>query len=130
VPNQYQMQYRFSNNEIVDAVVFFNDKVIPIDSKFSLEKYNLMVETDDGAQEESYEREFKADVTARIDEASKYSRRGEGTTDFAFMFIPAEGIYYPLLIYNVGTIPLNTQDLIAYAFKKHVTIVSPTSFYA
>ena len=40
-PNQYKMQYKFTSGEIVDAVVFFNDKVIPIDSKFSLEKYNL-----------------------------------------------------------------------------------------
>lgn len=129
-PNQYQMQYRFSSGEIVDAVVFFNDKIIPIDSKFSLEKYNLMIETNDGVQKETYEREFKADVKRRIDETSKYIRPTEGTTDFAFMFIPAEGIYYNLLIYNVGTLQLNTQDLIEYAFRKHVIIVSPTSFYA
>jgi DNA recombination protein RmuC len=129
-PGQYQMQYKFSSGEIVDAVVFFNDKVIPIDSKFSLEKYNLMVETDDKVLRETYEKEFKADVKRRIDETSKYIRPSEGTTDFAFMFIPAEGIYYNLLIYNVGTLQLNTQDLIEYAFKKHVIIVSPTSFYA
>ena len=129
-PNQFQMQYKFSSGEIVDAVVFFKDKVIPIDSKFSLEKYNLMVETDEASLRETYEREFKADVKRRIDETAKYIRPAEGTTDFAFMFIPAEGIYYNLLIYNVGTLQLNTQDLIEYAFKKHVIIVSPTSFYA
>ncbi len=129
-PNQYKMQYRFDSGEIVDAVVFFNDKVIPIDSKFSLEKYNLMVETDDPVLRETYEKEFKNDIKRRIDETSKYIRPSEGTTDFAFMFIPAEGIYYNLLIYNVGTLNLNTQDLIEYAFKKHVIIVSPTSFYA
>ncbi len=129
-PGQYKMQYQFESGELVDAVVFFNKKIIPIDSKFSLEKYNLMVETDDPVQRESYEREFKADVKRRIDETSKYIRPSEGTTDFAFMFVPAEGIYYNLLIYNVGTMQLNTQDLIEYAFKKHVIIVSPTSFYA
>ena len=129
-PNQYEMQYRFESGEIVDAVVFFNDRIIPIDSKFSLEKYNLMVQSDDQAQRETYEKEFKADVKRRIDETAKYIRPTEGTTDFAFMFVPAEGIYYNLLIYNVGTVQLNTQDLIEYAFKKHVIIVSPTSFYA
>ncbi|MEQ8324186.1 MAG: DNA recombination protein RmuC [Vicingaceae bacterium] len=129
-PNQYQMQYRFESGEIVDAVVFFNNKVIPIDSKFSLEKYNMMVETDDPVQREVYEKEFKGDIKRRIDETSKYIRPSEGTTDFAFMFVPAEGIYYNMLIYNVGTLQLNTQDLIEYAFKKHVIIVSPTSFYA
>ena len=129
-PNQYKMQYKFESGEIVDAVVFFNDKVIPIDSNFSLEKYNMMMETDDQTQREIYEKEFKADIKRRIDETSKYIRPSEGTTDFAFMFVPAEGIYYNMLIYNVGTLQLNTQDLIEYAFKKHVIIVSPTSFYA
>lgn len=129
-PGQYEMQYKFSTGEIVDAVVKFNQKIIPIDSKFSLEKYNMMVETDDQNLRETYEREFKADIKRRIDETSKYIRPSEGTTDFAFMFVPAEGIYYNMLIYNVGTLQLNTQDLIEYAFKKHVIIVSPTSFYA
>lgn len=129
-PGQYEMQYKFSTGEIVDAVVKFNQKIIPIDSKFSLEKYNMMVETDDPNLRETYEREFKSDIKRRIDETSKYIRPSEGTTDFAFMFVPAEGIYYNMLIYNVGTLQLNTQDLIEYAFKKHVIIVSPTSFYA
>lgn len=129
-PNQYQMQYQFDSGEMVDAVVFFNDRIIPIDSKFSLEKYNMMVESEDKEMRAQYESEFKNDVKKRIDETSKYIRPSEGTTDFAIMFVPAEGIYYNLLIYNVGTVRLSTQDLIEYAFKKHVIIVSPTSFYA
>lgn len=129
-PGQYKMQYRFNSGEIVDAVVLFNQKVIPIDSKFSLEKYNLMIETSNAEQRDAYEKEFKADVKKRIDETAKYIRPNENTTDFAFMFVPAEGIYYNLLIYNVGTVPINTQDLVEYAFRRHVVIVSPTSFYA
>ena len=129
-PKQYQMQYKFSNGETVDSVIFFNDKIIPIDSKFSLEKYNKMVQTTDKMQREQLEKEFKMDVKKRIDETSKYIRPLEDTTEFAFMFIPAEGVYYNLLIYNVGTVQLNTQDLVEYAFGKHVIIVSPTSFYA
>src|SRR3989338_6094749 len=51
--------------------------------------------------------------------------------DFAFMFIPSEGIYYDLLINKVGAVKISTEDLIEYAFKrKHVIIVSPTSFLA
>lgn len=129
-PNQFKMQYKFPNGEIVDAVVFFKDKIIPIDAKFSLEKYNQMVQTNDKIQREKLEQDFKKDVKNRIDETSKYIRPSENTTDFAFMFIPAEGIYYNLLIYNVGTVEVNTHDLIEYAFKKRVIIVSPTSFYA
>lgn len=46
------------------------------------------------------------------------------------MFIPAEGVYYNLLIYNVGTVNVNTEHLVEYAFRKHVIIVSPSSFFA
>lgn len=129
-PNQYQMQYKFKNGEIVDAVIFFKDRIIPIDAKFSLEKYNKIVEEKDVARRSEFEKEFKIDVKNRIDETSKYIRPTENTTDFAFMFIPAEGIYYNLLIYKVGTVQVSTMDLIEYAFKKHVIIVSPTSFFA
>jgi DNA recombination protein RmuC len=71
------------------------------------------------------------DLKMRITETSKYIQPENGTMDFAFMFIPAEGIYYDLLINKVGTLKVNTQALIEYAFReKHVIIVSPTSFLA
>lgn len=129
-PNQYQLQYKFKNGDIADAVIFFNKKVIPIDAKFSLEKYNKIMEEKDEKRREQLEKEFKMDVKNRIDETSKYILPKEDTTEFAIMFIPAEGIYYNLLIYKVGTIDVNANDLIEYAFKKGVMIVSPTSFYA
>ncbi len=129
-PEQFQMQYKFKNGEIVDSVIFFKDKIIPIDAKFSLEKYNMIMQENDKKRREALEKEFKVDLKNRIDETSKYIRPIENTTDFAFMFIPAEGIYYNLLVYNVGTVEVNTQDLVEYAFKKHVIIVSPTSFFA
>ena len=129
-PSQYKMQYKFANGDLVDAVIFFNDKIIPIDAKFSLEKYNKIAEETHETKREQLEKEFKIDIKNRIDKTSKYIRQKENTTDFAFMFIPAEGIYYNLLIYKVGTVNVNTSDLIEYAFKKHVIIVSPTSFFA
>jgi DNA recombination protein RmuC len=57
-------------------------------------------------------------------------RPQENTTDFAFMFIPADGVFYNLLSYKVGAVDVNTHDLIEYAFKKHVILVSPMTFYA
>lgn len=129
-PEQYQMQYKFKDGEIVDAAIFFRDRIIPIDAKFSLEKYNMMMLETDKTKRDRIEKEFKTDLKNRIDETSKYIRPNEDTTDFAFMFIPAEGIYYNLLVYNVGSVDVNTQDLVEYAFGKHVIIVSPTSFFA
>ena len=130
-PGSFQLQYPFKDGTIVDAVIFVKDKVIPIDSKFSLENYNRILETRDPAERERLEKLFRQDLKNRIDETSKYVKPEEGTMDFALMFIPSEAIYYDLLINQVGAVKVNTRDLIEYAFKeKKVVIVSPTSFLA
>ncbi|MEK7576361.1 MAG: DNA recombination protein RmuC, partial [Patescibacteria group bacterium] len=130
-PGSFQMQYPFKDGTIVDAAVFVKEKVIPIDSKFSLENYNRLADERNPAERERLEKLFKADLKMRIDETSKYIKPSEGTMDFAFMFIPHEAIYYDLLVAQVGAVKVNTRDLIEYAFKeKHVIIVSPTSFLA
>lgn len=130
-PENYKIQYKFSSWEIVDAAIFVKDKIIPIDSKFSLENYNKILETDDLLQKEIYIKEFKNDLKKRIDETSKYIKPEEKTMDFAFMFIPSEWVYYDLIVNKVWAIESKTTDLIEYAFKeKKVIIVSPTSFYA
>lgn len=130
-PNSYQMQYGFSDGDIVDAVVFVKDKIVPIDSKFSLENYERVLNAKDSEEREKWEKSFKQDLKNRIDETSKYIRPEENTLEFAFMFIPSEAIYYDLLVNKVGAVQLNTRDLIEYAFcEKKVVIVSPTSFLA
>lgn len=126
----YEMQYKMENGEIVDAAIFFNNLIIPIDSKFSLEKYNAMQQATTPEIRAQIAKEFRSDVKKRIDETSKYIRPSEGTTEFAFMFIPAEGIYYNLTIESVGSLNVNTKNLIEYAFGKRVIIVSPSSFFA
>lgn len=134
-PGMYKMQYDLgvddkSNERLIpDAVIFVKDKIIPIDSKFSLENYNRIIEEKDPLERERFERVFKQDLKERIDETSKYVRPDLGTMDFAFMFIPAEGIYYDLLVNKVGAVKTSTRDLIEYAFiDKKVHIVSPTTF--
>lgn len=130
-PSQYQMQYGFKNGEIVDAVVFVKDKIIPVDSKFSLENYNRITETSDPAEKERLEKMFVNDLKLRITETAKYIRPEEGTMEFAFMFIPHEAIYYDLLINKIGAVKEDTENLIQRAAGKYkVIIVSPTSFLA
>ncbi|HEX4799400.1 MAG TPA: DNA recombination protein RmuC [Candidatus Paceibacterota bacterium] len=127
-PGSFQMQYAFANGEIVDAVVFVKDKVIPIDSKFSLENYNRYVEARDPIEKVQLEKQFVNDLKMRIQETAKYIRPSEKTTDFAFMFIPSEGIYYELLSNTVGG---GEENLIQRSAGKYkVIIVSPTSFLA
>jgi DNA recombination protein RmuC len=130
-PGIFKMQYGFKNGEVVDAVVFVDKKVIPIDSKFSLENYNRLVGATTPEERTLYGNEFKKDLKNRIDESSKYIRPKEGTMDFAFMFIPSEAIYYDLLINKIGMANTSSRDLIEYAFRdKKVIIVSPTTLLA
>lgn len=130
-PKNFQMQYKFKDGEIVDAVIFLErGQVLPIDSKFSLENYNRMVGESDKVRRDMLLAKVRADLKGRIDETSKYIRPHENTMDFAFMFIPSESLYYDLLISNVGS-GAGSRDLIEYAFRdKRVIIVSPTSFMA
>ncbi|MFA6519477.1 MAG: DNA recombination protein RmuC [Candidatus Paceibacterota bacterium] len=129
-PGMYQIQYPFKNGEIVDAAVFVNDKIVPIDSKFSLDNYNRFVSTQVGSPERvTAEKAFVNDLKLRIAETAKYIRPEENTMDFAFMFIPSEGIYYDLLTNQVGG--GEEENLIQRASSKYkVIIVSPTSFLA
>lgn len=127
-PESFTMQYTFKDGEIVDAAVFVKGKVIPVDSKFSLENYNRFAEAADGQDKMNYEKAFVNDLKLRITETAKYIRPTEGTMDFAFMFIPHEGIYYDLLSNKVGA---GEENLIQRAAGKYkVIIVSPTSFLA
>ncbi len=127
-PESFKMQYAFKDGEIVDAAVFVKGKVIPVDSKFSLDNYNRFAEAQDGQDKVNFEKAFLNDLKLRITETAKYIRPTEGTMDFAFMFIPHEGIYYDLLSNRVGG---GEENLIQRAAGKYrVIIVSPTSFLA
>ncbi len=130
-PNGFEMQYKFKDGEIVDAAVFVKDKIIPVDSKFSLENYNRLVQEKNEAEKIRLEKLFVGDLKQRIQETAKYIRPEEGTMDFAFMFIPHEAIYYDLLVNKIGAITEDTENLIQRAANKYkVIIVSPTSFLA
>jgi DNA recombination protein RmuC len=130
-PGSYQMQYPFPDGTIVDAAVFVKDKIIPIDSKFSLENYNRLVEEKDQTEKERLEKLFVGDLKNRIVETSKYIQPGQGTMEFAFMFIPHEAIYYDLIVNKIGALKEDSETLIQRAASKyHVLVVSPTSFLA
>ena len=130
-PGSYKMQYSFKNNEIVDAVVFVKDKIVPIDSKFSLENYNRLAEESNENERSKKEKIFINDLKNRIVETAKYIKPNEGTTDFAFMFIPHEAIYYDLLVNKVGVLQGENNNILQRAASKYkVIIVSPTSFLA
>jgi len=130
-PTAFALQYQFEDGDTVDAAIFAKDGIIPVDAKFSLENYNRVVNEQEPEKKLAHEKEFKNDLKKRIDETAKYIKPKYGTMEFAFMFIPAEAIYYDLLVNEVGAVKVNTRSLIDYAFKeKKVIIVSPTTFAA
>ncbi len=130
-PTAFKIQYKFDDGDVVDAAIFTKDGIIPVDAKFSLDNYNRILDETDDKRRQVLENDFKNDLKKRIDETSKYIKPAQGTLDFAFMFIPAEAIYYDLLVNEVGAVKVNTRNLIDYAFKeRRVIIVSPTTFAA
>lgn len=128
-PGGFQMQYRFKNASIVDAVIFLDkSKVLPVDSKFSLENYHRLLNAKNELENKHLRQQLKLDLKKRIDETSKYILPQENTMEFAMMFIPSEALYYDLLSNTTGGEELN---LIEYAFReKKVIIASPTTFMA
>ena len=125
------MQYAFNDGTQVDAVIFTKEGIIPIDAKFSLDNYIRITEEKDEDKKVELEKIFKNDLKKRIDETAKYIKPKEGTLPFAFMYIPAEPIYYDLIVNEVGSVKVNTRSLIEYAYKdRNVVIVSPTTFAA
>tara|TARA_B100000674_G_C37935612_1_gene960121 strand:- start:561 stop:1667 length:1107 start_codon:yes stop_codon:yes gene_type:complete len=128
-PELFQMQYSFNGGDTVDAIVKVGEFIIPIDAKFSLDNYNKMIESENKTEIDALQKKFKEDIKKRIDETSKYIKPNQKTTDYAYMFIPADGLYQDLLNSRVGTLKINSKDLVSYAYSKKVMIVSPMSLF-
>lgn len=129
-PGSFELQYKLGEGLIVDAIIKLDDKILPVDSKFSLENYNRLLEAEE-AERPLLERAFREDLKRRIEETSKYIRPAKGTLDQALMFIPSEAIYYDLLANKVGVGNVSGRNLIEYAAaEKKVTIVGPSTLSA
>jgi DNA recombination protein RmuC len=123
LPKQhYDTQYRFKSGDAVDAIIRLGERLVPVDAKFSLENFQKMLETQDEQAKTALRRKFIQDVKNRIDEvSSKYILPQENTYDFALMYIPAENVYYEVII---------KEDIFSYSMSKKVIPVSPNTFYA
>lgn len=118
----FELQYRFKNSDTVDAVIKLADKLVPVDAKFPLENFQRLLVAVSQEEKQSYRKKFIGDVKSRIDEiASKYILPQEDTYDFALMYIPAENVYYEIII---------KENLLSYALQKKIIPVSPNTFYA
>jgi len=120
--NSFHLQYAFKNGDKVDAAIQTDAGILPIDSKFPLENFQKMMEAEDEINKLSFQKEFVRDVKQHIDAiAKKYIVPEEGTMDFALMYLPSESIYYEIV---------NLNELMNYAKRNRVYIVSPSTLYA
>lgn len=120
--NSFNLQYQFKSGDKVDAAIKTDAGILPIDSKFPMENFQKMVKAENDSQKESFQKEFVRDVKKHIDAISKkYILPDEGTMDFALMYVPSETVYYELA---------NMPDIMDYARRGRVYIVSPTTLYA
>jgi DNA recombination protein RmuC len=123
----YRLQHGFRSGDKVDAAIVVAGRLVPVDSKFPLENFRRMVEEPDEERRRQSRRAFLRDVRARIDEiARKYIVPDERTFDFALMYIPAENVYYELILRDEA----GEEGLLGYALSHRVVPVSPNSFYA
>jgi len=128
-PGFWETQYRFRDGQTVDAVIKLRGNLVPVDAKFPLESFQRLTAAEDDTARKAARKEFEKSVRGRIDEiADKYIRPGEGTFEFALMFIPAENIYYEVIIKDESL--GEGGSLLAYATSRRVVPVSPNSFYA
>lgn len=127
--DNYELQYGFKNGERVDAVIKTAQGIVPIDAKFPLESFQRLIATNDEDEKKQHRKEFITQVKKHITDISqKYIKPGEGTFDFALMYIPAENVYYEVI--TKGEEFAETTTIAEFAFAKKVFPVSPNSFYA
>ncbi|MDO8639633.1 MAG: DNA recombination protein RmuC [bacterium] len=120
--NSFHLQYTFKSGEKVDAAIKTDAGILPIDSKFPMENFTRMAKAENKEQKETVEKEFIRDVKKHIDAISKkYILPEEGTMDFALMYVPSESVYYELV---------NITEVLDYARKSRVYVVSPSTLYA
>lgn len=124
----YELQYGFADGERVDAVIKTAHGMVPVDSKFPLEDFQRLAQAKTDEERKNYRRAFVDGVKKRVNEASKYIRPGEGTFDFALMYVPAENVYYEIIMRDESL--SEETSLAAFAMKKKVIPVSPNTFYA
>ena len=124
----YELQHAFTTGDRVDAVVRIGGRLVPVDAKFPLENFRRLIEEPEEDKRRPLRRAFARDVKARVDEiAKRYILPDEGTFDFALMYIPAENVYYEIIVKDDSGAE---ESPAAYAVGRHVIPVSPNSFYA
>lgn len=127
--DNFEIQYSFKDNTKVDAVIKLGDGIVPVDSKFPLESFQRLISAEDEADKKKFKKEFTTSVKARIDEiADKYIKPAEGTFEFGMMYIPAENVFYEIII--TDSLSDKQYEILNYAISKHVIPVSPNTFYA
>ena len=127
--DNYEIQYSFKDSTKVDAIIKLGEGIVPVDSKFPLESFQRLISAEDESEKKKFKKEFITSVKTRIDEiADKYIKPSEGTFEFGMMYIPAENVFYEIII--TDSLSDKRYEIMNYAISRHVIPVSPNTFYA
>jgi DNA recombination protein RmuC len=118
----FELQFGYRDGSRVDAVVKFGGRLVPIDAKFPIESFNALSAATDDGERASRRRAFVQQVKRHVDAVAKYVAPAEGTIDYAFLYFPAEGVYYEAAIAE--------PDLRDYCAERRVLPTSPNTLVA
>jgi DNA recombination protein RmuC len=124
----FSLSYQFKSGERVDAVIHLGKRLVPVDSKFPLDNFKSLIEAKSDQERRSFRRKFERDVKGHIDSiARKYILPDEGTYNFALMYIPAENVYYEIVVKSDAL--SERKSIVDHSMEKRVVPVSPNTFY-
>jgi DNA recombination protein RmuC len=125
---RYRTQFVLpGGTDIADTIIKLQDGyIVAVDAKFPLANYQRYVDESNPAQKAQLHKAFQRDVKKHIsDIARKYISPAAKTLDFAFMYIPLEGVYYETIVQDS-----DGESLWEFCLQHKVIPVSPNSFLA
>lgn len=126
--DRYELQYTLpSTGEIADSIIRLQDGyIVAVDAKFPLNNYELYIHEQDEVLKQQARKLFLRDIKKHISDISqKYISPQEKTLDYAFMYIPLEGVYYETMVHDQAG-----ESLWEFCMQQKVIPVSPNSFLA
>jgi DNA recombination protein RmuC len=118
----FELQHTFRDGVRVDAIVRSGGRIIPIDAKFPVDAFRAIQGASSEDERRARRRAFLAQVKRHVDAVARYVKPDERTVDLAFLYVPAEQVFYEGFV-----VVEDGEDMRAYCAGRHVMPVSPNT---